>query len=487
MGRRAGRRTAGSEASSVASGWLNLPRDRLSRLLLRLTIALVAALTATVLLERIADARLVVGRIVVHGEPKTTPRVLSARMNLQRGDTVDFAVLANAEQRLLQSELFTSARVFIDMPRDEAARLMYVDSRDYSVDVQVEVTEKQSWFVVPTGSFGSGDYSGGAAYGDQNFLGQGVQALAAASIGQSRTYAFMGYRDPLIVGAPLTWGIAGIGRYEQIRFFADHRRVMQVPTLTGGGEAELGWVLSSNLRALIGFSARFLSVHEAEVLVPEATLPAYNSRSGRIFLLVFQMRYDNTIAPEGLRRGVRLQFKNALSDQYWGSEFDYSKFEVMTELHGKLAWNYPSLILQTVFDFPSSIRGVPLTEMLRIGGPTLRGYLANEFHGDTLVRAQVENQIVVLRNLPLPFVDTRFNVAAAAFMDIAELLERHPGGTAVDLPVASRPKLADFHTSVGGGVRFILPGIAIPALKADVGYGIDVKSFAVTVSIAGGG
>ena len=33
----------------------------------------------------------------------------------------------------------------------------------------------------------------------------------------------------------------------------------------------------------------------------------------------------------------------------------------------------------------------------------------------------------------------------------------------------------------------ILPGIAIPAIKADLGYGIDVRSFAVTVSIAGGG
>ena len=47
--------------------------------------------------------------------------------------------------------------------------------------------------------------------------------------------------------------------------------------------------------------------------------------------------------------------------------------------------------------------------------------------------------------------------------------------------------LFDFHTSVGAGVRMILPGVAIPALKADLGYGIDVGSFAVTVSIAGGG
>jgi outer membrane protein assembly factor BamA len=99
----------------------------------------------------------------------------------------------------------------------------------------------------------------------------------------------------------------------------------------------------------------------------------------------------------------------------------------------------------------------------------------------------MEDQAVMLRNVPVPFVDTRFNVAAAAFMDVAALLERHPGGTAVDQSAKPRPKLEDFHTSVGVGIRIILPGIAVPAIKADLGYGIDVRSFAATVSIAGGG
>jgi len=238
---------------------------------------------------------------------------------------------------------------------------------------------------------------------------------------------------------------------------------------------------------LLGFSARSQHVDSPQVLIPDATLPGYNPRSGRIFLLVFQALYDDTTAPVGLRRGVRLLIKNEASDQFWGSQFDYSKFEARSELYGKLAWNYPSVILKTVFAFPTSSRGVPITEMLRIGGSNLRGYLVNEFHGDTLVSAQMEDQAVMLRNIPVPFVDTRFNVAAAAFMDVAALLERHPGGTAVDQSAKPRPKFEDFHTSVGVGIRIILPGIAVPAIKADLGYGIDVRSFAATVSIAGGG
>ncbi len=453
---------------------------------LRVAVALAATLGG-VLLPEVAMAHLVVAHIVVHGNPKTTLRVLSAQMNLHPGDRVDFDAINNAEQRLSESELFTTARVYLDMPRAEAAQRMYVNDEDTAVDVHVEVEEKQSWFVAPIASFGSGDYAGGIAYGDQNFIGHDVQVVSAAQVGQSRSFVFVGYRDPLVIGAPLTWGVNGLYRYEQIRFFVDHQRVLQVPTLLGGGEAELGWVLSPHLHAVFGFSARLQRVHSAEVVVPNVTLPAYNARSGRIFLLVFQVRYDDTIAPEGLRRGVRLLLKNEVSDQYWGSQFDYSKFEARTELYGKWAWNYPSVSLQTVFDFPTSARGVPITEMLRIGGPNLRGYLFNEFHGDTLVSAQMEDQVVILRGLPLPFVNKRFNVAAAAFIDAATLLERHPGGTAVDLPDQSRPKLADVHTSVGAGFRIILPGIAIPAIKADIGYGIDVHSFAATVSVAGGG
>jgi outer membrane translocation and assembly module TamA len=263
--------------------------------------------------------------------------------------------------------------------------------------------------------------------------------------------------------------------------------VLRVPTWLGGAEAELGWVLSPHLSVSLGFNARYQQVDTPEVMDADATsVPAVNSKSGRIFRLVFQAMYDNTVAPVGLRRGVRLLMKNEVADQFWGSEFDYNKFESRVEVYGRVGWNYPSVVLKTVFDFPTSARGVPITEMLRIGGANLRGYLFNEFHGDTLVSAQAEDQVIVLRGLKLPMTHTRFNIAAAAFLDAASLLERHPGGTAVELPFEPRPKLRDIHTSVGAGVRIILPGVAIPAIKADIGYGIDVRRFGLTVSVGGG-
>ncbi len=116
-----------------------------------------------------------------------------------------------------------------------------------------------------------------------------------------------------------------------------------------------------------------------------------------------------------------------------------------------------------------------------------RGYIVNEFHGDTLVVVQLEEQVPVFKGIKVPLTSHKLNVAAAAFLDTGALLERHPGGIAGATARAPVPKFSDFHTGLGAGLRLLIPGVAIPAVKLDFAYGIDVNDFAVTLSIAGGG
>ena len=143
-----------------------------------------------------AAARLVVDHVVVRGTTKVTTRVLTTRMHLYPGDPVDFAVLKAAEQRLMESDLFSSVRVFIELPTAEAVRRMYLDDSTYPVEVVVEAVGKLTWFAFPTASFGSGDWAGGLAYANQNFLGRDVHLLGAGQIGQSRSYAFVNTPTP---------------------------------------------------------------------------------------------------------------------------------------------------------------------------------------------------------------------------------------------------------------------------------------------------
>lgn len=97
-----------------------------------------------------AQARIVVDRIVMRGSADVATRVLAARMHLYSGDTLDFSVLRAAEQRLVESDLFSRVRVFIDLPTAEAVRRMFLDDTTHPVEVVVEAVGKQSWFVFPT-------------------------------------------------------------------------------------------------------------------------------------------------------------------------------------------------------------------------------------------------------------------------------------------------------------------------------------------------
>ncbi len=56
-----------------------------------------------------------VDRVVVRGTSNVTTRLLTARMHLYSGDAVDYAVLSAAQQRLIESDLFSKVRVFIEL------------------------------------------------------------------------------------------------------------------------------------------------------------------------------------------------------------------------------------------------------------------------------------------------------------------------------------------------------------------------------------
>ena len=450
-------------------------------------VCFLASALLTLIFPGVAEAKLVVGRLVLHGITNTKDEALLARMRLQPGDPVDDSVLKEAEERLVACDLFVSVRVWIDMPREQAVRKMYLDEKPEPVDIHVTADEKLYWVVFPTGSFGAGDKAAGLVYGNVNQDGLGRQVVAAAQYGESKSYVLGGFRVPIIAAAPLTYAFDAVLRLENFRFYDNHRLVMQVPTRVIGAEGQIGWVLSPTFRAMVGALYNRIGVFTQQGVVPTVAPPAYNPAFGNLVVLQLYLSYDDTAAPEGLRHGVRIQLKNELSDRFWKSDFDYVKLDLQLELYGHWGPTYPSMVFRSVANYPTSDRGVPLTQLLRAGGPDLRGYIVNEFHGDTLVVMQLEDQMPIFKGIKVPFTSTKLNVAAAAFVDTGALLERHPGGVAGATARQPIPSFSDFHTGVGAGLRLLIPGVAIPAVKLDLAYGIDVNDFAVTVSVAGGG
>lgn len=453
---------------------------------LRLVFAFATALLSLGLPAE-AEAKVVLGRLVLHGITKTRESAILARMRLRPSDPIDYSVLHDAEERLVASDLFVTVRVWLDMPREQAVRKMYLEEKVEPVDVHVTGEEKLYWFVFPTASFGGGNKAAGLVYVDQNHQGTGRQVVAAGQYGESKSYLIAGYRAPIVAVAPLTYAFDVVLRLEDFRFYDSHRLVMHVPTRILGGEGQIGWVVTPAVRAMVGALYNRIGVFTGQRDDPTVAAPAYNSGFGNLVVLQLYLQYDDTAAPEGLRHGARISLKNELSDRFWKSDFDYAKLDLQLELYGRWGGTYPSMVFRSVVNYPTSERGVPLTQLLRAGGADLRGYVLNEFHGDTLVIVQLEDQVPIFRGIRVPFTSTRLNIAAAAFVDTGALLERHPGGIAGATARAPTPSISDFHTGVGAGLRLLIPGVAIPAMKLDLAYGIDVSDFAVTVSVAGGG
>jgi outer membrane protein assembly factor BamA len=448
---------------------------------------LIAAAVLSLSAPAPAQAKLVLGKLVLHGITKTKDDAIFARMRLRPGDPVDDATLKAAEEGLVACDLFVTVRVWLDLPRADAVQKMYLQAAPEPVDVHVTGEEKISWFVFPTGSFGGGDKAAGLVYGDQNQDGHGRQVVAAAQYGESKTYLLAGVRVPIVAFAPLTYAFDAILRLNTFRFYDDHRLVLHVPTRVMGGEGQVGWVVTPTVRALVGAMYNRVAVFSPQRDDASVAAPAFNAAEGNLVVLQLYLQYDDTAAPEGLRRGTRIALKNEVSDGFWKSDFDYVKLDFQLELYGHWGRTYPSMVFRSVLNYPTSERGVPITELLRAGGADLRGYIVNEFHGDTLMLVQLENQVPIWKGVGVPLTSIKLNVAAAVFLDTGAVLERHPGGIAGATARAPTPALADFHTGLGAGVRLLVPGVAIPALKLDIAYGIDVRDYAFTLSIAGGG
>lgn len=440
------------------------------------------ALASAVLLPGSAGAKLVCRDVVPHGAAKTTKATLQAVTGLAPGEPVDAAALESAERRLAQNDLFMAAMVWLDLADEDASRRMASDEVT-AVDVHVSVVEKQSWFAVPVGSIGAGDMAVGAAFVEQNLAGRGMQLLAAGQYGESKTFLVAGLRQPLSPAAPLTWSVVALWRLESFRFFDRHQVAFHVPTRLWGGDVKLGWVATPALRVTGGLLYHRVDVFAPAADDPSVPPPAYNPRSGHHVLAQLHVVYDSTIAPLGLREGARLTLFNELADGAIGSDFDYYKLHLALELYGKWRGTWPSLVARLTVVEPTSRRGVPVNEALSTGGPELRGFSAGEFRGDLVAAVQLEEQLPLVSDIPVPLTRQPLNLAVAAFADAALVAERWPGGVRGSGASAVKPGL---HAGVGVGARVVLPGVAIPVVKVDLAYGLDVKDLCVSLAVAGG-
>ncbi len=117
---------------------------------------------------------------------------------------------------------------------------------------------------------------------------------------------------------------------------------------------------------------------------------------------------------------------------------------------------------------------LPFWNELTVGGPNLRGYLYQQFRGDTQVSGKAEYHFPLFSIGPADFRALFFyDVAALWFRNLPPdtTTTRRPATACATRPTrarsrrrtrrGSRPK-RDIHNDVGAGLRFFLRSVAIP-------------------------
>jgi outer membrane protein insertion porin family len=126
------------------------------------------------------------------------------------------------------------------------------------------------------------------------------------------------------------------------------------------------------------------------------------------------------------------------------------------------------------------------------GGPNLRGYLNQQFRGDTQLWGKAEYHFPLFSIGSLDFRALGFyDLSAVWFRDLpSEPMLTDPNNTYTQ---RSTPDARTFpvtpgmnsgfswrqsvHNDVGAGLRFFLRSVAVPLIGFDAGYGLEAKSW----------
>lgn len=386
-----------------------------------------------------------IAEIVVTGIKNTQPEVVREISKLKVDQQITDALLVEAQQRVHRQGVF-----------DEVEVSRRPSSREGFVIVEIRVKEKISWFAVPYLSYSDDNFSVGGAVGETNFLGRLKKIVLFADWGPDTKRALLAYRDPHLAGSKFTLATDFAARKVNMREYdADRNEVRRVRVEEVGFTLMPGYQWSDHFGVSLGPFFRNVSQKQISPTVGGAAdqnLRTVDLRGGNDVSLMLKLTYDNRNFKEGFSEGSKVEFETQVSDNRFGSKYDYYR-QIL-----RLSQSYYLIphILNFKHNFSVQLGlTLPFYRELMLGGSNLRGFVETQFRGDT--RYSLNNEVW------FPLFDWKFLVARGiTFWDsgILYLKDRE----------FNRDR---WNNGIGGGMRFYIRGINIPVLGYDFAYGIE--------------
>jgi outer membrane protein insertion porin family len=394
----------------------------------------------------------------VEGTSKLSHQTLQFLTRTWVGDVVTDAQLPELEAALVSSELFKSVQV------------RYEDVDD-GVIVVATLEDKHSWIVMPTIYVLSRNWAVGMGFAENNLFGENRKFLVYGQIGDLNSFFVGAYVIPAYRGTRLSF------RFDT--FLQQRRDVEYLNPPDDPSSTELARISTQrflNAGAAVGYNHRWWLNTEARL------------RGALVAYLDPHVPGDPTMAlpppsPDGL--DITTQFRVTVDRRThaWGvSEGLYTQLMFELPALGLTDYKYLSLSVRLWHSWrlfrehQFEIRSwgdlsyqIPIHTESTLGAASdLRGYLTEQFRGDTRALARAEYSVPLWRW-------RIFSFRSLVFYDTGYIGFHFPG-------YANRNYLPGqvgrgyWRTDAGGGFRVYVRNIVLPLLGFDIGRGFENRA-----------
>jgi outer membrane protein assembly factor BamA len=430
--------------------------------------------------ESITDVRIL-------GNQRTEEDTVRSIAGVKIGGTLELDTLELVRERLHTAGLFSDVNVWWEQAGE-------------GVRVNIAVKDKFPWAPVPTASWSANNRSIGLVFVDGNLFGRGKQLLIGGRLADVDSGAVLGYRDPALFGG---WGYWQLQAFAQKQVLPEYPSGFDVPPsperethLTSlGFEGTLGIAWFRRVRTQIGWQLQKWNESGSDVPAFDGApqMPTVLATKGAVVGIgKASLGFDFRAREFAVMTGTSFGGGFDLASPSFGSDLSYWKASVGFE-RGVKVFRSHNFIYSA---YAATGHNLPFWNELTAGGNNLRGYLFQQYRGDSQLGGKAEYHFPLFSISSADFRALVFyDVSAVWFRDLPPfdpLTDPAPGYRIRNTPDARTflPSTQqgfspgrDIHNDVGAGFRFFLRSIAIPLVGFDAGYGIEARHWRFMVVI----
>jgi outer membrane protein insertion porin family len=443
--------------------------------------AVLSASPARAIGEEVTDVRIM-------GNSRTDESTVRSVAGVSIGDTLEADTLDTVRERLNTTGLFADVNVWWEQYKT-------------GVRVNIAVKDKFPWAPVPTGSWSANNKSFGLLFVHGNLFGRGKQLLIGGRIATVDSGAALAYRDPSWFGTWIYWQIQGnVQRQNVPEYLPDDEGADLGPyratLMTSYGiEPAVGIAWFRRVKTQVAWRVERFNVDKSYAPTDPnqmALAPDQQATQGAtVGIGKGSVSFDFRAREFAVMTGTALGGSFDLGSPDFKGDLTFWRVGAGAE-HGVKFFRSHNLIVSAGGTFGKNL---PFWMENTAGGPNLRGYLFQQFRGDSQLQAHAEY------HFPL-FSISSLDFRALAFYDVQALWWRSlpPVGAGVYTPRDTPDQRTflindvngyqqgfdpkrDIHQSIGGGLRFFLRSVAVPLIGFDAGWGIESRTWRFTLIV----